>query len=66
MKTGMNLLLLTTHVTSDHYPILAQLKKTGFDGVEIPLFEGDEAHFRGVRKELDNQGLKCTVVTVMN
>jgi len=66
MKTGMNLLLWTTHVTADHYPILAQLKKAGFDGVEVPLFEGDEAHFRGVRKELDNQGLKCTVVTVMN
>jgi D-psicose/D-tagatose/L-ribulose 3-epimerase len=66
MKTGMNLLLWTTHVTADHYPILAQLKKAGFDGVEIPLFEGDEAHFREVRKELDKQGLKCTVVTVMN
>jgi D-psicose/D-tagatose/L-ribulose 3-epimerase len=66
MKTGMNLLLWTTHVTGDHYPILAQLKKAGFDGVEVPLFEGDEAHFRAVRKELDNQGLKCTVVTVMN
>jgi D-psicose/D-tagatose/L-ribulose 3-epimerase len=66
MKTGMNLLLWTTHVTGDHYPILAQLKRAGFDGVEVPLFEGDEAHFRAVRKELDNQGLKCTVVTVMN
>jgi D-psicose/D-tagatose/L-ribulose 3-epimerase len=62
----MNLLLWTTHVTADHYPILAQLKKAGFDGVEVPLFEGDEAHFREVRKELDKQGLKCTTVTVMN
>jgi D-psicose/D-tagatose/L-ribulose 3-epimerase len=66
MKTGMNLLLWTTHVTGDHYPILAQLKRAGFDGVEVPLFEGDEAHFRAVRKELDNQGLQCTVVTIMS
>ena len=35
MKTGMNLLLWTTHVTQDHFPILEKLKKAGFDGVEI-------------------------------
>jgi D-psicose/D-tagatose/L-ribulose 3-epimerase len=66
MKTGMNLLLWTTHVTAEHFPILARLKKAGYDGVEIPLFEGNESHFRAIRKELDNQGLKCTTVTVAN
>ena len=34
MKTGMNLLLWATHVTADHFLILAKLKKTGFAGVE--------------------------------
>jgi D-psicose/D-tagatose/L-ribulose 3-epimerase len=65
MKTGMNLLLWATHVTADHFPLLAKLKKTGFDGVEVPLFQGDAAHYRTVRKELDNQGLGCTTVTVV-
>ncbi len=65
MKTGMNLLLWTTHVTSDHFPVLAKLKKTGYDGVEVPLFEGDAKHFQSVKKELDNQGLKCSTVTVV-
>jgi D-psicose/D-tagatose/L-ribulose 3-epimerase len=65
MKTGMNLLLWTTHVTEELFPILAKLKKTGYDGVEIPLFEGDARHFRTVRKELDNLGLGCTTVTVV-
>jgi D-psicose/D-tagatose/L-ribulose 3-epimerase len=65
MKTGMNLLLWATHVTSEHFPILGKLKKAGFDGVEVPLFEGDAAHFRTIRKELDNQGLGCTTVTVV-
>ena len=65
MKTGMNLLLWTTHVTAEHFPILEKLKKTGFDGVEIPLFEGDAGHFKTVRKELDNLGLGCTTVTVV-
>jgi D-psicose/D-tagatose/L-ribulose 3-epimerase len=62
MKYGMNLLLWTTHVTSELFPLFAKLKQTGFDGVEIPLFAGDAAHYRGVRKELDNLGLGCTTV----
>jgi D-psicose/D-tagatose/L-ribulose 3-epimerase len=64
MKTGMNLLLWTTHVTEEHFPLFAKLKATGFDGVELPLFGGDAAHYRSVRKELDNNGLACTAVTV--
>src|SRR5262245_60339721 len=65
MKIGMNLLLWTTHVTSEHFPLLGKLKQTGFDGVEIPVFEGDAAHFKTIRKELDKQGLGATAVTVV-
>src|SRR5262249_7868036 len=57
MKTGMNLLLWTGHVTAEHFPLLARLKKAGFDGVEVPLFEGNLAHFKMVGEELDNLGL---------
>jgi D-psicose/D-tagatose/L-ribulose 3-epimerase len=60
----MNLLLWTTHVTAEHFPLLGKLKKAGFDGVEVPVFAGDAAHYRTLRKELDNQGLGCTTVTV--
>lgn len=66
MKTGMNLLLWTTHVTADHYPILDKLKATGFDGVEVPIFEGDDAHYQAVGKQLTAAGLKCSTVTVAN
>jgi D-psicose/D-tagatose/L-ribulose 3-epimerase len=62
MLTGMNLLLWTTHVTSEHFPLLAKLKQVGYDGVEIPLFDGDVAHYKTIRKELDNLGLRCTTV----
>jgi D-psicose/D-tagatose/L-ribulose 3-epimerase len=65
MRTGMNLLLWATHITLEHFPILAKLKKAGFDGVEIPLFEGDTAHYQNVRKELNNLGLACTTVMCM-
>jgi D-psicose/D-tagatose/L-ribulose 3-epimerase len=65
MKTGMNLLLWTDYVTETHFPLLAELKKTGFDGVELPVFSFDDAHFGKIRKELDNQGLGCTTVTIL-
>lgn len=65
MKTSMNLLLWTTHVTAEHFPLLARLKKTGFDGVEIPIFEGDANHYKTIGRELKNLGLGCTAVTVV-
>jgi D-psicose/D-tagatose/L-ribulose 3-epimerase len=63
MKTGMNLLLWATHVTEEHFPLFGKLKAAGFDGVEVPLFAGDAAHYQKIRKELDNAGLRCTTVT---
>lgn len=65
MKTGMNLLLWTTHVTAEHFPLLGQLKQAGFDGVELPLFEGNANHYHTIAAELKNQGLGCTAVTVV-
>lgn len=65
MKYGMNLLLWTTHVTSEHFPLLAKLRATGFDGVEVPLFEGDASHYKAIGQELKKQGLGCTTVTVV-
>ena len=65
MKTGMNLLLWTGHVTEEHFPLIGKIKAAGFDGVEIPLFEGDTSHYKKVKAELDKQGLKCTTVTVV-
>ena len=38
MKTGMNLLLWTDHVTEAQDEILDQIKILGFDAVEIPTF----------------------------
>jgi D-psicose/D-tagatose/L-ribulose 3-epimerase len=63
MKTGMNLLLWTTHVTAEHFPLFGKLKATGFDGVEIPLFEGDASHYKTIAAELKKHGLACTTVT---
>jgi D-psicose/D-tagatose/L-ribulose 3-epimerase len=64
MKIGMNLLLWATHVTEEHYPHLEQIKSTGFEGVEVPIFGGDDAHYRKLRTKLDELQLKASTVTV--
>ena len=65
MKTGFNLLLWTIHVTSEHFHLFETLKNAGYDGVEIPLFEGTPEHFSGVGDAIRNAGLACTTVTVL-
>jgi D-psicose/D-tagatose/L-ribulose 3-epimerase len=65
MRTSMNLLLWTTHVTEEHYPLLEKLRDAGFDGVEIPIFQGDEAHYKKLGAKLKELGLGSTAVTVI-
>ena len=66
MKTGMNLLLWTTHVTEQHDAILEQIKNLGFDAVEVPIFDTAEiAPFERLGKRLKSLGLSATAVTVM-
>lgn len=65
MLFGFNLLLWTTHVTDEHLPLLAELKRAGYDGVELPLFEGTPEHYAGLGRALKDEGLRCTGVTVM-
>lgn len=66
MKIGMNLLLWTGHVTEEHVPILKALKATGFDGVEVPVFDAsDEGHYRWLAGVLDDLGLERTVVALI-
>ncbi len=65
MKTGFNLLLWTTHVTTEHLPLLETLKDAGYDGVEIPLFEGAPGHYQTLGQAIKDAGLGCTSVTVL-
>jgi len=65
MKVGFNMLLWTTHVTEEHLPLFEKLKKIGYDGIEIPVFEADTAHFEKVGKAIKDNGLACASVTVI-
>ncbi|MEP6867680.1 MAG: sugar phosphate isomerase/epimerase family protein [Novosphingobium sp.] len=66
MKIGMNMLLWTGHVTQEHVPTLQAIKATGFDGVEIPVFDvSDEGHYRWLAGVLNDIGLERTVVALI-
>jgi D-psicose/D-tagatose/L-ribulose 3-epimerase len=66
MKIGMNLLLWTGHVTEAHRDVLQALKHTGFDGVEVPVFDvSDTAHYTALARLLDDLGLDRTVVAII-
>ncbi len=65
MKIGMCMFLWTTHVTRDHAALLRDIKATGFDGVEIPIFEGELDHYADLGAMLDEIGLERTAVAAM-
>lgn len=66
MKIGLNMLLWTGHVTREHVPAMAAARATGFDGVEIPVFDpGDVAHYRWLGGVLDDLGLERTFVALI-
>ena len=65
MKFGMNLLLWTDDPTQESFfPVLEKLKKLGFDGVELPIFNLDVTRWAALGKKLDQLGLARTAVTV--
>lgn len=64
MKYGMNMLLWTSDVNEEHFPLLEQLKTIGYDGVELPIFDMDVARFEKVGKELSRLELGRTAVTI--
>ncbi len=65
MRTGFNMLLWTTHVTDTHAAILEDLARTGYDGVEIPIFEGEPSHYAALGRRLDGLGLSRTGLAII-
>ncbi|MEO1019479.1 MAG: TIM barrel protein, partial [Pseudomonadota bacterium] len=65
MKIGMNMLLWTGFVDESHFDLFETLKKTGFDGAEIPTHHGDVAHYQRLGQAARNAGLECTTTTVL-
>ncbi|CDX39260.1 Xylose isomerase domain protein TIM barrel [Mesorhizobium plurifarium] len=65
MKIGMCMFLWTTSVSKKHEALLRDIKATGFDGVEIPVFVGAPDDYKKLGEMLDRIGLERTAVSAM-
>ena len=65
MKLGINLYLWTDHMHAGLLPVLESLKQIGYDGVEVPIFDLDEAKWEHWGQVLDDLGLERTANTVI-
>jgi D-psicose/D-tagatose/L-ribulose 3-epimerase len=63
MRFGMNLLLWSGEIGDGLMPVLEMLKRIGYDGVEIPLFNLS-LDYAAWGRRLDDLGLQRTAVTV--
>ena len=65
MKIGFNLLLWTTNLVEKDFYLLEKLKNIGYDGVEVPIFEGKVDHYQKINSVLNNIGLESTGIAVI-
>ena len=65
MKLGINLYLWADHMRDGLMPVLESLKQIGYDGVEVPIFDLDEATWAQWGQRLDDLGLQRTANTVI-
>ncbi len=65
MKIGFCMLLWTTSVGEEHKALLEDIKATGYDGVEVPIFDGTPDDYAAIGKMLDGIGLGRTAISVI-
>ncbi len=65
MKIGFCMLLWTTSVGEEHKGLLEDMKATGYDGVEVPVFAGTPDDYARTGRMLDVLGLERTAISVI-
>lgn len=65
MKFGVNAFIWTANFGPSDLPLLPALKANGFDGVEIPVFRAAGYPAEAIRRGLEQNGLECTVCSVI-
>jgi D-psicose/D-tagatose/L-ribulose 3-epimerase len=65
VKIGFCMLLWTTHVAGSDRALIEDIKATGYDGIEVPIFEGDPEHYARLGAMLDEIGLERTAISVI-
>ena len=65
MDVGLNLLCVTGFVRDEHLPLIERAKAAGFDGVEVPVFEGSPDDYAALARQLDALDLKRTCCAIV-
>jgi D-psicose/D-tagatose/L-ribulose 3-epimerase len=65
MKYGVNTFIWTANFTRENLPLLPEIKRHGFDGVEVPLFRPADFALAVIRKGLEQNALECTICSVI-
>ncbi|MBB6469813.1 sugar phosphate isomerase/epimerase family protein [Aminobacter carboxidus] len=65
MKLGINLLCLTDLVEDKHLGRIEQLRDLGYDGVEVPVLQGDVAHYERLGRELERIGIARATTSIV-
>lgn len=65
MKFGVNMLIWTANFTAQHLPLLPEIKRHGFDGIEVPLFSPADFCASDIRRGVEQNALECTACSVI-
>jgi D-psicose/D-tagatose/L-ribulose 3-epimerase len=65
MKLGINTFIWSAEFTEAQIPLLPKIKAAGFDGIEVAIFDPRSFPAAMIRKAAENEGLGCTVVSVI-
>lgn len=65
MKFGVNTFIWTAVFDKSHVPLLPGIKAAGFDGVEVSMFDPATFAASDIRRGLEDNGLECTICSVM-
>ena len=65
MKFGVNLLIWTANFTPQHLPLLPEIRRRGFDGIEVPMLSIMDFCASDIRRGVEQNALECTVCAVI-
>jgi len=65
MKYGVNTFIWTINFTRENLPLLPEIKRHGFDGIEVSMFLPADFASSDIRRGLEQNGLECTICSVI-
>lgn len=65
MKFGANTFIWADRFGAEQFPLLETLKRAGFDGIEVPLFDPGQYRGSAARRAIEQHGLECTICSVL-